>query len=201
MLRLSGKPDFPGRVYQRRKLRNKSSSAVWKVKPGYTIPEAGTSQSREKKAVSSLAGVQDSSPAFEELLSGDSGEPDDLQLADCQAEEATVSGLGQESNSSPQSGLRSNEAGEATGLVERGFDAGLGISRALSAEGGGLTLDPQVYSQQLNVGLSSSGFGEDPVNQRQEDGSLELVIFPTTEGLSGVEPESFSGGPSVGNCL
>jgi hypothetical protein len=147
MLRPSGKPDFPGRVYQRRKIWNKSSSAVWKVKPGLTISEAGTSQSRVKKAVSSMAGVQDSSPAFEELLCGDSGEPDDLQLADCQGEEVTVSGLGQESNCSPQSGLRSNEAGKATGIEERGFDVGLGISRALSVEGGGLTLDPQVYSQ------------------------------------------------------
>jgi len=72
---------------------------------------------------------------------------------------------------------------------------------ALSAEGGGLMLAPQVNSSLLNVGLGCSGFGVDSVTQRQEEGSLELVIFSTTEGKVGFEPEACSGGPLVGKCL
>jgi hypothetical protein len=61
VLRSSCKPGFPGRVYQRRKLRNQLSSAIWKVKPGQSKPDAGTSQSWEKEAVSSMIGDQDTS--------------------------------------------------------------------------------------------------------------------------------------------
>jgi hypothetical protein len=71
----------------------------------------------------------------------------------------------------------------------------------LSAEGGGLMLAPQVKSSLLNVGLGCSGFGVDSVTQRQEEGSLELVILSTTKGNVGFDPEVCSGGPLVGKCL
>jgi hypothetical protein len=127
--------------------------------------------------------------------------PKVLQLVDRQSEELAVSGLGLESNGSRQSGLGSTVAREATDLGERGSVAGNGISMALSAEGGGLMLAPQVTSSQLNIGMGSFGFGVDSVTQRQEEGSLELVIFSTTEGKVGFESEAFSGGPLVGKCL
>jgi len=104
--------------------------------------------------------------------------PKVLQLVDRQSEELAVSGLGLESNGSRQSGLGSTVAREATDLGERGSVAGNGISMALSAEGGGLMLAPQVTSSQLNIGMGSFGFGVDSVTQRQEEGSLELVFFP-----------------------
>jgi len=201
VLKSSCKPGFPSRVYQRRKLRNQSSSTVWRAKPGQSKPDAGTSQSREKVAVSSMNGEQNNSPASEELLYGGLGVPKVLQPVDRQLEELAVSGLGLESNGSCQSGLGSTLAGEATDLGERGSDAGIGISMELSAEGGGLMLAPQVNSSLLNVGLGCSGFGVDSVTQRQKEGSLELVIFSTTEGKVGFEPEACSGGPLVGKCL
>jgi hypothetical protein len=197
-LRSSGKPGFPGRVYQRRKLRSQLSSAVWKIKLGQSKLDAGTSQIKEKMAVSSMIGDQDTSPASDELPCGGLGEPNVLQLVDRQLEELAVSGLGMDSNDSRQSGLGSSVATKATELGERGFVVGNGFSLALSAEGGGQMLSPQVTSSQLNVGQGSSGFGVGSVTQRQEEGSLELVIFSATEGKVGFESEVFSRGPLVG---
>jgi len=66
------RPGFTGRVYQRRKRRNQSSSAVWRVKLGQPNLDVGTSQVREKEAVSSKIGDQDTSPASEEALGQES---------------------------------------------------------------------------------------------------------------------------------
>jgi hypothetical protein len=46
-----------------------------------------------------------------------------------------------------------------------------------------------------------SGFGMDLVAQRQDEGSLELVIFFTKEGKVGIGSEAFSVGPLVEKCL
>jgi hypothetical protein len=94
------RPGFSGRVYKHRKLRNHQSSAIWKVKQGQTKPDAGTSQSREKEAVSSMVGEEDTSPASEEVLCGGEGEPTVLQLANRQLEELAVTYLGLESDGS-----------------------------------------------------------------------------------------------------
>jgi hypothetical protein len=169
---------YPGPVYHSRKLRNHHSSAVWKVKQGKTKPDAGTSQNREKDAVSSMIGEEDTSPASKEVLCGGVGEPRVLQLANRQSEELVVSYLGLESDGSSQSGFGSYVARETTDLEEKGFVVGNGVSMALQEEGGGLLLAPQVPSSQLCVGLGSSGSGVDLVAQRQEEGSLELVFFP-----------------------
>lgn len=131
-----------------------------------TKPDAGTSQSREKEAVSSVIGKEDTSPAYQEVLCGGVGEPKVLQAADRQSKELAVSFLGLESDGSCQSGFRSSAAREATDLGERDSGVGNGISLALSAEGAGILLAPQVTSSQLCVGLGSSGFGVNLVAQR-----------------------------------
>jgi hypothetical protein len=190
VLRSSGKPGLPGRVYQRRKFRSQLSSAVWKIKSGQSKPDAGTSQIKEKVVVSSSTGDQDTSPASEELPCGGLGEQNVLQLVDRQSEELAVSGLGMDSNGSRQSGLVSTVATKDTELGGRGSVAGNGFSMALSAEAG--------TSSQLNVGQGSSGFGVGSVTQRQEEGSLELVIFSATEGKVGFDSEVFSRGPLEG---
>jgi len=196
----SCKPSPPSRVYQRRKSRNRSSSTAWRAKPGLTIPETGTRQSREMGEDSSRIGEQNFSPASEELLCGGLGEPKVFQPVDSQLEELSVSGLGLESNGDCQSGLESTLAGEATVLGEKGSVAEMGISMVLSAEDGGLMLASQVNSSLVNAGLGCSGFGVDSVAQRQEEGSLELVFFSSSEGKVGLEPEACSGGPLVGKC-
>jgi hypothetical protein len=72
---------------------------------------------------------------------------------------------------------------------------------ALLEEGGSLLMAPQISSSQVCAGLDSSGFGVDLVAQRQEEGSLELVIFSTKEGKVGIGSEAFSVGPLVEKCL
>jgi hypothetical protein len=124
-----------------------------------------------------------------------------LQLADRQSEESVVSFLGLESDSSRQSGFDSTAVSESTDPGERGTVIGNEISLALSAEGGGLLLTPQVTTSQLCVGLGSSGFGVDLVTQRQGEGSLELVMFSAKEGKVGIDSEAILGGPLVENCL
>jgi hypothetical protein len=191
------RPGFFGRVYQRRKLRKHHSSAVWRVKQGQTKPDAGTSQSREKVAVSSMIGEEDTSLASEEMLCGGEGEPKVLQLANRKSKEIAVSYHGLDSDGSRQTGLGSVEARESTDLGEKGSVVEKGDSLALLEEGGGLLLVPQVSSSQLCTGMGSSGFGGDLVDQRQEEGSLELVIFSSKEGKVGIESEATSVGPQV----
>jgi len=72
---------------------------------------------------------------------------------------------------------------------------------ALSEAGGGLSLAPQVSSSQLCAVLGNSGFGVDLVDQRQEEGNLELVFFSTEEGKVGNKTEAISVGSQVENCL
>jgi hypothetical protein len=172
------RPGFSGRVYQRRKLRNHQSSAIWKVKEGQAKADARTSQSREKDAVSSMVGEEDTSPASEEVLCGGEGEPKVLQLANRQSEELAVTYLGLESDDFRQSGFGSYVARETTDLGEKGSVVGKGDNMALSEDGGDLLLAPQVSSSQLCAVLGNSGFGVDLVDQRHEEGSLGLVIFP-----------------------
>jgi hypothetical protein len=114
------RPGFFGQVYQRRKLRNHQSSAIWKVKQGQAKADAETSQSREKDAVSSMVGEEDTSLASEEVLRGGEGEPKVLQLANRQSEELAVTYLGLESDDSRQSGFGSYVARETTDLGEKG---------------------------------------------------------------------------------
>ncbi len=71
----------------------------------------------------------------------------------------------------------------------------------LSKAGEGLLLAPQVSTSQLCAVLGNSGFGVDLVDQRHEEGSLELVIFPTEEGKVGNETEAISVGSQVEKCL
>jgi len=195
------RPGFTGRVYQRWKRWNQRSSAVWRVKTGQPILDEGTSQVREKEAVSSKIGDQDTSPAFEVVLGGGAGVPKVLQLADRQSEESLVSFPGLDSDGLRQSGFDSMAASETSDPGERGTVVGNEISLALSAEGGGLLVTPQVRTSQLCVGMGSSGFGVDSVTQRQGEGSLELVMFSAKEGEVGIVSEAILGGPLMENCL
>jgi len=158
------RPGFFGQVYQRRKLRNHQSSAIWKVKQGQAKADAETSQSREKDAVSSMVGEEDTSLASEEVLRGGEGEPKVLQLANRQSEELAVTYLGLESDCSCQSRFGSYVARQTTVLGEKGFVVEKGNTMAVSEDGGGLLLAPQVSSSQLSAVLGNSGFGVDLVD-------------------------------------
>jgi hypothetical protein len=145
------RPGFTGRVYQRWKRWNQRSSAVWRVKTGQPILDEGTSQVREKEAVSSKIGDQDTSPASEVVLGGGAGVPKVLQLADRQSKESLVSFPGLDSDGLRQSGFDSMAASETSDPGERGTVIGNEISLALSAEGGGLLVTPHNFMLEASL--------------------------------------------------
>jgi hypothetical protein len=146
-------------------------------------------------------GDLDASPASEVVLGGGAGVPKVLQLADRQSEESVASLPGLDSDGSRQSGFDSTAVSETSDPGEKGTVVGNEFSLALSAEGVGLLVTPQVRTSQLCVGMGSSGFGVDPVSQRQGVGSLEMVMFSAIEGEVGIVSEAILGGPPMENCL
>jgi hypothetical protein len=71
----------------------------------------------------------------------------------------------------------------------------------LSEAVGGLLMAPQISSSQVYVVLWYSEFGTELVDQRQEEGNLELVICSREEDKVGYKTEAYSVGSLVGNHL
>jgi hypothetical protein len=140
-----------------------------------------------------LVGDEDTFPASEDVSCRGGGEPKVLQLAKGQPEELAIAYVGSDSDCSRQYGFGSNEARE-TSLGEKGSVGEEGSSMVLSEDGGGLLLAPQESSSRLCAVLDDSGFDVDLVDQSQQKGNLELVIFSTEEGKVGHSTEAISVG-------
>jgi hypothetical protein len=135
--------------------------------------------SGEKAGLISMVGDEASFPAFENVLCDGGGELEALQLAIRQPEELAVASPRLESDCSRQSGFGSDEARKTTDLEEKGSVVEERPTRVLSEAVGGLLLAPQVSSSQEYAVLGNFEFGTKLVDQRQEEGTLELVICST----------------------
>jgi hypothetical protein len=196
------KPGLSGLVYQR---RNPKSTAFWRVKQGTDKSEVGMSQSWEKVAIHYIVGDEAIVPVPEGALRDGGGETNVSLLVKRQPEELVVGTHGSDSEcvalESRQSelGFGLDEVEEVSGMVGIGYVVEEGTAQVLSEVGGGLLRAPQISSCSPSIAvMENSGSGSEFVDQRKEEGNLELVTCSTKEvKVGGYTAETFSVGKQV----